>query len=288
MALNINQMRKDILLSDTKRDSGLTEPKGIVIKKDIPYGKYGVDNLLDIYYPDNKKDEKGTIINIHGGGFFYGNKEIYQYYTMFLATQDFKVMNFNYRLAPENPYPEVLEDINQLMTWVVENEDSYQIDLNNLFLVGDSAGAQLTEQYTTILTNKDYARLFDFDVPQVKVKAIALNCGVYFIGKDEPIDADFPYYFTQVDKVKNQFPVEKYLTHEFPPTYVMTCSHDFLKELAYPMVEELESHQIPVKYQEFKNKDLSELHHVFHIDQKSDIARECNLSQLNFFEEYIQ
>lgn len=287
--IDIEAMRKQFSAIDTKRNTGLKEPQTIEINKNITYGPYGIENLLDIYYPKKPTKLLPTIISIHGGGFFYGDKEIYKFYTMFLATQGFTVINFNYRLAPNTRYPAPLEDTNNLMNWILANHKEYFIDLENIFVVGDSAGAQIAEQYATLISNEAYEKLFDFKIAQIKFKAIALNCGVYFIGQNEEINKDFPYYFQDtIDKtLSSQFPVEKYITNNFPPTSIMTASHDFLKDLAAPFAKFLEIKQIPVQYNLYENEDRSELGHVFHLDQKSDIARICNLTELAFFKDYI-
>lgn len=289
MKIDVETMRISFLENDTLRDAGLTEPASIERIKNISYGPFGNDNLCDIYFPKETSTKLPTIVSIHGGGYFYGDKEIYRFYTMFLATQGFTVVNFNYRLAPSYKFPSTLEDINQLMTWLVKHNCEYQVDLDNLFIVGDSAGGQLAEQYCAILSNPSYAKLFDFDVPEIKVKAVALNCGCYFIGNNEAINQNFPYYFDESvdDRIQNQFPVESFITSDFPPSFVMTSSGDFLKDLAPEMAKLLIEKQVPVVNRIYENDDLSDLEHVFHMNQKTEIARKCNMDELDFFKSYI-
>lgn len=285
----IEQFRAQAAAHDAKRDAGLTPPKGIVIHRDLPYGPYGVENLCDIYYPEHTTHALPTIVSIHGGGFCYGDKELYQYYTMFLATQGFTVINFNYRLAPEHAYPAPLEDTNALMHFLLAHQKTYFIDPNHLFLLGDSAGGQLTEQYATILTNPEYAKTFSFTLPKLTFSAVGLNCGHYFMGEEDTPQEAFDYYFNGVDDalIVAQFPVEAHLTSNFPPTFLMTASDDFLKELAPRLKERLDALQIPLDYHCYANADGSHLGHVFHIDQKSAIAKQCNIDELAFFKRYL-
>ena len=64
-------------------------------------------------------------------------------------------------LAPENAeFPDELDDVDRYMHWVDDHAEEYRLDRNNVFIVGDSAGGQMAEQYVTILTNPDYAKLF--------------------------------------------------------------------------------------------------------------------------------
>lgn len=288
--IQVEKMRKEFAASDAKRDAGLQELETIEKIRDLSYGPYGIENTFDIYYPKGAKNKLPTIVSIHGGGFFYGDKELYRFYTMFLASQGFTVVNFNYRLAPEHAYPAPLEDTNALMHWLVEYAENYPIDMERLFLVGDSAGGQLVEQYATIVSNPDYGQLFSFDVAPVRFQAAALNCGVYFIGKDQPINQDFPYYFGEKisKETEKQFPVENYITENFPPSFVMTASHDFLKDHAKPLADLLRRKGVTVVDRVYEEKDGKELGHVFHIDQKSGIAKKCNLDELDFFEKILK
>lgn len=232
MKFDIEKKRMELKKGDAKRDVGLVEPTSIEKFRDIPYGPYGIENTLDVFYPIGTSEKLPTLIHIHGGGFFYGDKELYRFYTMFLATQGFTVVNFNYRLAPDHVYPSPLEDINRLVQWTIDNNKEYFIDLDNLFLLGDSAGEQLAQQYAIIVSNPAYQKLFTFEVPKIQFNAVGLNCSAYYIGNHIGSADDFPYYLDgkMSNQLKAQLPVEQYITSNFPPAFVMTSSHDFLKE----------------------------------------------------------
>ena len=61
-----------------KNDLKLSESRllcdGTLEIKDIPYGKHEL-NKLDIYLPQDYKGRMPVIINAHGGGYCYGDKE---------------------------------------------------------------------------------------------------------------------------------------------------------------------------------------------------------------------
>ena len=105
----VQDIRINWAIGDAKRDAGLTTPDDIMRFDDISYGPYGKDNLLDIYVLKDTKTVRPTIVNIHGGGWVYGCKEIYQFYCMRLAERGFTVVNINYRLAPETRFPALRE-----------------------------------------------------------------------------------------------------------------------------------------------------------------------------------
>lgn len=175
-----------------------------------------------------------------------------------------------------------------MVQWTIDNNKEYFIDLDNLFLLGDSAGGQLTQQYPTIASNPNYQNLFDFQVPNIQFNAVGLNCDAYYIGNNIGSADDFPYHLDgkMTDQLKAQLPVEQYITSNFPPAFVMTSSHDFLRETGIQFDQFLISKGSEVYFKIYRNTDDSELNHVFHIEQKSCIAKECNQDQIGFFRKH--
>ncbi|MBP1039519.1 alpha/beta hydrolase [Vagococcus sp. BWB3-3] len=289
MKIDIPTMRTQMSEGDQKRDAGLTEPDTITAIKELTYGPHGIENKFDIYYPVGTTTCLPTIVSIHGGGFFYGDKELYRFYTMYLASQGFTVVNFNYRLAPTHHYPAPLEDTNTLMNWLLIHGKDYYVDTERLFLVGDSAGGQLAEQYSTLTSNPDYANLMDFTVANVHFKAVGLNCGAYFIGQTDAINQDFPFYFGETisEQTAKQFPVESYITADFPPAFITTATHDFLKDVGEPLANIIRSKGVAADFHLYANPDGEELHHVFHLDQRNPIGKQCNEETLTFFRNFL-
>ena len=105
LSKTVQDIRTNWAIADAKRDEGLTTPDEIMRFDNISYGPYGKDNLLDIYVNKNVTGIQPAIVNVHGGGWVYGCKEVYQFYCMSLALKGFTVVNINYRLAPENRFP---------------------------------------------------------------------------------------------------------------------------------------------------------------------------------------
>ena len=113
----IRQMRQKMKAGDDIRDAGVVDPENVIRFTDIPYGPCP-ENLLDVYCPEDTKGVIPTIISIHGGAWCYGSKDLYAHYCLRLAARGFAVVNFNYRLAPENKYPAPLEDCCNLLSGV--------------------------------------------------------------------------------------------------------------------------------------------------------------------------
>lgn len=102
-------------------------------------------NSLDVYRPKatNIEEKLPVIVSVHGGGWVYGDKEGYQYYCMSLAQRGFAVVNFSYRLAPESKFPASIIDTNLVFGWILDHAEEYGFDTENIFAVGDSAGAHM-------------------------------------------------------------------------------------------------------------------------------------------------
>ena len=293
----VQDIRTNWAISDAKRDEGLTTPEDIIRYDNISYGPYGEWNLLDIYHKKDVTSPQPVIVNIHGGGWVYGNKEIYQFYCMNLAQRGFVVVNFNYRLAPEVNYPAPLEDINAVMTFMKEHAAEYYLDTENVFVVGDSAGGQLASHYLTIFTNPEYAKYYDFEVPALTIRAAGLNCGIYDMKKriEDGLEERIEDYVGKenYDKEMNGVTVRETLdvvgnmTENFVPSYVMSAHNDFLLDHAEPMYQHLKNLGVDCEMKIYGSKEQAEIAHVFHVNIKLEEARECNDDECAFFRKYI-
>ena len=283
--------------SDAKRDATLTVPDNIQMDRDINYLGNGDEwNLLDVYYEKHTEGVQPTIISIHGGGYIYGTKEIYKHYGVYLAGLGYTVVNFNYHLAPKAKFPSQLTETNQVMEWVVKNAEEYHIDINNIFLVGDSAGAQMCSHYAAIATNPEFEKEFAFTVPkELKIRAIALNCGMY---KFDPNAAEGPmakmtkdmykmYLGKDTSGLTKQIDVLGHITKDYPPTYVMTSYYDFLRANAEPMHQFLQKKGVDSVCKCYGKEGQEYMGHVCHVNMNLDEAKQINQDEVAFFEKYI-
>ena len=303
-------IRRSFGKNDVKRDAGLKAPEDVVRVTDLAYatgaeaganrvtgaeaapavganaGKLDPEQLLDIYYPAGTAEKLPIIVSVHGGAYMYGNKEVYQYYCMSLAQKGFTVVNLNYRLAPEHKFPDQLGDINSAMKFVCRTADEYRGDLDNVFFVGDSAGAQMASQYLAAVTNAKYAQLLGLDVPEFKVRAAALNCGMYeldpvrdkmlikcYLGSEEVMRS------AKMDVLAN-------ITGDYPPCFVMTSTGDFLRGNAEPLGALLTRRGVENEVHVYGTEE-EPLGHVFHCDVRNPIAAVCNEEECEFFRRHM-
>ena len=237
-------MRTLFKQGDDKRDAGLDpNPQGVIRYDNLAYGPDPKWHLLDLYLPQNASGKVPLIINIHGGGWCYGTKETYQFYGLNLAQHGFAFLNPNYRLAPAVSFPGQLDDVNRYIHWTSEHAAEYNLDTNNVFLVGDSAGGQMAEQYITLLTNPEFRKLFGYELPQLKFRATALNSAAVFVTDPGMITGAVTGYFTaEVLATKAELlATEKYITKDFLPVYLSTANEDFIHDQTIKFADFLEN-----------------------------------------------
>ena len=273
-------------IDDEKRNAGLKTPKDIKRFDNISYGDHE-RNILDVYRPKDTCGKLPVIVSIHGGGWVYGNKEIMQFYCMSLAEKGFAVVNFSYRLAPEYKHPTLLIDANKVIYWIFENADKYGFDTENVFLVGDSCGANLVGLYSCICADPSYAEKMSIYPPNgFAPRAVALNSGLYRLvrGEEDLLDSLAEAYFKSggTDEEYSEIELAKLITPNFPPCFVMTAPGDFLTCQAKPFFDTLKEKGINAEYHSYGNSE-NPLNHVFHINIKLAEARNCNADECEFF-----
>lgn len=279
---DIERLRLEWAKADDARDFGCTISEQLTVDRDIPYCSEtdnSADHMLDVYCP-LEFQHLPIILNIHGGAWFYGDKERYRFYAAHLAENGFLVVNCNYRRMPDAFYPAPLEDVCAVVKWM---QTQNYTDNPNWFMVGDSAGAQLVTQYCILASNPEYRMKLGFPDIDALPNAIALNCGIYDM---RSLEDDFKhYYIHKADPVQKELfdNMLDYITAGFPPTFLMQAYHDGFKKQTKPMREKLEMQQIPMVFREYGAENPAD-GHVFHLNLRSKNGLACNAAEIAFFQ----
>ncbi len=94
----------------------------------------------------------GMVLFAHGGGFTLGSAASHGHVAGWLAHAARRpVAIFDYRLAPEHPFPAALEDYREMFGWAMQRGNAP----SQVALAGDSAGANLS---VSVAANGDVAR----------------------------------------------------------------------------------------------------------------------------------
>ncbi len=90
--------------------------------------------------PENPQSDK-VLLYLHGGGFISGSCLTHRMHVAkFAGKCQLRSLLFNYRLAPEYPYPAALDDCLAAYRWLL----GQGIEARNIIVGGESAGATLT------------------------------------------------------------------------------------------------------------------------------------------------
>ena len=149
------------------------------------YGDAGENTSLDVFSPADVTGPLTTVVWIHGGAWISGSKENITPYARNLAAEGFTVVAVNYTVAPEAVYPSALDELNAALAYLVDNAERLQIDPDNIVFAGDSAGAQLSAQLATAITNPEYATSIGLapSLTADQLAAVVLNCGIYDVSE---------------------------------------------------------------------------------------------------------
>lgn len=154
-------------------------PKSLVQEIDLAYlNDDNQDHRLDIYYPRNTKGLLPAIIDIHGGAWIYGNKEVNKNFALELTKHGFGVVNVNYTLMPQATLKIQIQEIFAVLRFIYDYGSIYHLDCNQIILLGDSAGGHLAGLVYAIMNQEELQEIYQVDVVNVTIKALCLIHGV--------------------------------------------------------------------------------------------------------------
>ncbi|MGN1354167.1 MAG: alpha/beta hydrolase [Alloprevotella sp.] len=109
---------------------------------------------LRLYEPVNSNQEPlPVLVYLHGGGWTFGSlNSCGRFCNAMAATGRLKVVAVDYRLAPEYPFPEGLDDCVAAVEFVKAHAKEWGIDTARIVVGGDSSGGNLA--LATALTDR--------------------------------------------------------------------------------------------------------------------------------------
>ena len=116
----------------------------IIMKHTVIYKQSDNFEIKADFYETNH-DNAPVVVYIHGGGLLWGTREDIQEEMVHLYTDNgFSLFSIDYRLAPETKLPDILEDVQDALTWIEsEGPKQFSIDPTRIAVVGSSAGGFL-------------------------------------------------------------------------------------------------------------------------------------------------
>ena len=189
---NVDNWAKDILVNNLNYPS-VKEVNDIMYCEENP----AVMKADLLWAPDNKKyDKYPVILNIHGGGWIIGDKRNSRGMCLQFADSGVFVVNMNYGMPKKaNPLfdshdPEICHSNDYLwpypvkcafaaLQWIKDNAEKYNLDIDQVYVSGDSAGSNIAAVTQTASNNPAYAAEMGLGDAPLKIAGSLLFCGFY-------------------------------------------------------------------------------------------------------------
>lgn len=230
----VNSYEAAVLPSEGIREDGQYLITGIC------YGETYPNSFLNIQYPNSDvSQERRTILYIHGGGYFYGSAltgdpmaadSMSSMYDRMCA-DGYNVVTIDYCLVPDHRFPDPVLQLNQAIEFLIANAEEYHLDMEHLIIMGSSAGAIMTAQYGTVVTNAEYAAMYNI------TPTIPAECISALVVDDAPLYYKKFNWATKViignylcgniwpsEEMKEWYDPYEYLTAEYPDCFLIGSS----------------------------------------------------------------
>lgn len=195
------------------------------------------DSRVFVIKAESTEEMRPLILNFHGGGFIGKRMDRDELFCRKVANQfGAVVLDVDYKLAPENPYPTATLECWDVAKWAYENAVSLGADPDKMILIGHSSGgnlvagicmrAGLTGDFHPRCAVIDYAPMDLKTDPADKNRSIcdmpAERAQMYNAQYIAPEKADDPF-------VSPVF-AEPSMLERFPATLVVSAGEDSLCE----------------------------------------------------------
>lgn len=278
----------------TKHDKENPFPNDKVkISENISYLDDNKFHLMDIYQPYNNEKILPIIINIHGGGFLLGKKEVNKLYCAELAQKGYIVFCVEYPLSPKAKIIDILNDLIIAINKINEIAIDYNGDNNDLYLTGDSAGAYLCIYLSALKNNPNLNHLLKIKNKIIPtIKGLGLISGMFYTNKFDQIGVFVPKLIYGKNYKKNYnsayYNIEnKEIISFLSPCFLVTNKGDFLRHYSVNFSKTLTKYNIKYKLLNINSKKM--LPHAFvAMLPETEEAKIANNEMIDFFMNIIK
>lgn len=238
--------------------------------KDVPYGSEPKQRF-DIIIPKGS-GQFPILFYFHGGGWVTGDKSNFNWVCHKFASNGMLVFNVNYRLSPENKFPEPLKDVSSAITKALAYAKEYGGDQSRIYIAGDSAGAHLASWYMVAL--RDSALLQKTGVTKSldleNIHGCLLFYGIYDLEaawniEHKVIKSSLKYFLGQkpeVDTMRLASP-SQHVRYPLPPFFLCAGEPDVLFDQTNIFSDVLKDAGIKHKTLLFSKQENPESNHSF-------------------------
>lgn len=240
------------------------------------------------------------IVDVHGGAWVYGDKELNRKYCLHLAKEGFAVVNLSYRLIPEVDFAGSMKDVLSALEFIKANAEELNLDLNNAFITGDSAGGHSVAMAIASGNNKTLQTAFGGKNPLL-FKAVCFTCAAFNPSNFAKIPLAGVVLFNGMygrfyrGKKKRalyeSYDFSNVIPSDLPPTVLITAYADFLRKQSHRLKAELDAKGIETLLVDFDEplSDGNKLEHVYNVSYPDREASQiANKAMCDFFKSKMQ
>jgi len=232
-----------------KATARLKMPQGVTAQK------LNINNMYaEWIIPENPKDKK-VLLYIHGGGFISGSCNTHRtHVAKFAKGTNLKSLLFDYRLAPEYPFPAAGDDCIEAYQWLLEQNHKPK----DIVVGGESAGGTLTLSLLLSLKEKRIpfpkAAFSISPVTDIRYKADSI---FYNAKKDITPTGDWNYWMNHY--IADNDPANPLLSPLFgnyeglPPIHICVGTHEIHYDDCINVAVKAKEHGVNVILAEWKN-----------------------------------
>jgi acetyl esterase/lipase len=210
---------------------------------------FDIDGLPAAWISPSDAESSKVILHFHGGGYVTGGIESHLMMCIPMAQAlRMKILLFDYRLAPENPFPAALKDGLKMYRWLLEQ--GYQA--NNLILSGDSAGGGLALATTLSLrdSNEPLPSAVICISPWIDLahagESHATNSKADVVLTTDVL-TEWASVYTDESKLRNPLVSPLYADfHGFPPLFIQADSSEILLDDAKRLADKARAYVVDV------------------------------------------
>ncbi|MEG0898519.1 MAG: alpha/beta hydrolase fold domain-containing protein [Oscillospiraceae bacterium] len=254
----------------------------------------------DLLYAKNSKKYKKypVLVNIHGGGWIIGDKKNSNGFCLQIADGGIFVMNINYGLPPKYKFPYQIQTHFEAFKWLEENADKYNLDLENVFVSGDSAGSHMSAVVAACHCSPEYGEALGIRPTSIKLKGALLFCGMYdlHIWNGMPMDkvpvarSMMQEFLGVKDVTTSPFynlisPLE-YINEKMPRTFLVSGAIDIMTKGEDKKMEE-KFKKFDVDYVTYHGKNIPNSFHDFMLLAFTNEAKKCLKASLEFINDTV-
>lgn len=255
------------------------EPIKDIEYKDVIYKKRDNKELtLDIYTNKEAKEATPIIIYVFGNGWIYGDKVIpsaIESIINLLKDEGYAVISTSYELMDDEViFKDQISDVKDTIRWIYKNKDKYNFDVNNIGIIGPSAGAQLSmmaafsqeDEFIGDQSLKSYSSKIKYIIDlfgPARLSKINLS-----VGPEEVVEK---FSDSDIEKLSKEFSPIEYIREDLPDTLIIHS----LKDNIVPYETSVELYETALKYN--NNFELYTLQNCTHYLENLSNTEALNL-----------